>query len=237
MTVKQTQPTAKQQADMYVMIGKQMASSYPWWAMLIAFLVGMAVGLVVLGWWLWPVQWSQAKPASLSNDPPSNKEYMQSYLNFAATTYGTGSMSMEQTAYYLGEGWTVQDITAVLDQMIAADFAKNRVYLEKFRNDLAAYGQSGGKVGPPNASTNVPGISAELVASVLAIVILALVLIGAWLIYRRLRSEKPRQVTTVRAPPRPFPAIEPGRYRRRGRASRQPGGRWSTPCGKDSVAR
>ena len=40
MTVKQTQPTVKQQAAMYVMIGKQMASSYRGWAMLIAFLVG-----------------------------------------------------------------------------------------------------------------------------------------------------------------------------------------------------
>ena len=75
MTVKQTQPTAKQQAAMYVMIGKQMASSYPWWAMLIAFLVGLAVGLIVLGWWLWPVQWTDAKPASLSNVPAENKEY------------------------------------------------------------------------------------------------------------------------------------------------------------------
>ncbi len=40
MTVKQTQPTVKQQAAMYGMIGKQLASSYVWWAMLIAFLVG-----------------------------------------------------------------------------------------------------------------------------------------------------------------------------------------------------
>ncbi len=199
MTVKQTQPTAKQQADMYVMIGKQMASSYPWWAMLIAFLVGMAVGLIVLGWWLWPVQWTQAKPASLSNDPQNNKGYMQSYLNFAATTYGTGSMSLEQTANFLGEGWTVQDVTAVLDKMIAADYAQNRVFLEKFRNDLDAYGTAGGVVGPPNAPTNVPGISSQ-VAVVLAILILLLVIIGAFLILRRLRSEKPRPAAVTGAP-------------------------------------
>jgi hypothetical protein len=199
MTVKQTQPTAKQQADMYVMIGKQMASSYPWWAMLIAFLVGAAVGLVVLGWWLWPVQWTQAKPASLSNEPQNNKEYMQAFLNFAATTYGTGSMSLEQTAYYLGEGWTVPDVTAVLDPMIAADFAKNRVFLEKFRNDLDAYGKSGGVLGPQNASTNVPGISSQ-VAIVLAILILILIIIGAILILRRLRSEKPRPTSATGAP-------------------------------------
>ncbi len=122
MTVKQTQPTVKQQAGMYVMIGKQVASSYPWWAMLIAFLVGVAVGLIVLGWWLWPVQWNQAKPSSLSNQPSTNsaenRTYMWSYLNFAATTYGTNSMSLEETAKQLGEGWTVQEVTAVLNQMI-----------------------------------------------------------------------------------------------------------------------
>jgi hypothetical protein len=194
MTVKQTQPTLKQQGAMYVMIGKQMASSYPWWAMLIAFLVGLAVGLIVLGWWLWPVQWNQAKPSSLSNQPNStnlaeNRVYMWSYLNFAATTYGTNSMTIEQTAQQLGEGWTVQDVTAVLDQMIAADYAGNRVFLEKFRNDLAAYGQ----VGPAGAPTNQPGISSQ-VAIGLAILILLLIIIGAFLILRRLRSEKPRVV-------------------------------------------
>lgn len=202
MSVKQTQPTIQQQAAMYTMIGKQMASSYPWWAMLIAFLIGMAVGLIVLGWWLWPIQWSQAKPASLSNDPANNRVYMQSYLNFAATTYGTGSMSLEQTAYYLGEGWTIQDVTSVLDQMIAADYAKNRVYLEKLRNDLAAYGAAGGVVGPPDAPKSAPGISSE-VAAILALLILILVIVGAFLIFRRLRSEKPRPaaVTTIPGAP------------------------------------
>lgn len=202
MTVKQTQPTAKQQADMYVMIGKQLASSYPWWAMLIAFLVGAAVGLVILGWWLWPVQWNQAKPSSLSNLPAENKTHMQSFLNFAATTYGTGSMSLDQTALFLGEGWTVQDVTTVLDQMIAADYAGNRLYLEKFRNDLAAYGQ----VGPAGAPANQPGITSQ-VAVVLALLILVLILIGAFLILRRLRSEKPRRMT---APPPTTVTGEPG---------------------------
>ena len=206
MTVKQTQPTAKQQADMYVQIGKQMASSYPWWAMLIAFLVGLAVGLIVLGWWLWPVQWSQAKPASLSNQPSTNpaenRTYMWSYLNFAATTYGTNSMSIEETAKFLGEGWTVQDITAVLDQMIATNYAQNRVFLEKFKNDLNIYVQAGnGQIGPPNAPASASAISSEL-AIALAILILLLIIVGAFLILRRLRSVKP-QVTVVSPTPTP----------------------------------
>ena len=121
---------------------------------------------------------------------------MQSFLNFAATTYGTNSMSIEETAKYLGEGWTVQDVSAVLQKMIDGNFAGNQVYLKKFQSDLNAYAQAGGTIGPPNASPNVPGISSE-VAVVLAILILLLVIIGAFLILRRLRSEKPRPVTTV----------------------------------------
>jgi hypothetical protein len=155
MTVKQTQPTIKQQGAMYVMIGKQMASSYPWWAMLIAFVVGLLVGWMVLGWGLWPVQWSQAKPSSLSNQPSTNpaenRTYMWSYLNFAATTYGTNSMSIEETAKFLGEGWTVQEITAVLDQMITANYAQNRVYLEKFKNDLNIAVQTGKAQSSPHS--------------------------------------------------------------------------------------
>jgi heme/copper-type cytochrome/quinol oxidase subunit 2 len=199
MTVKQTQPTVKQQADMYVMIGKQMASSYPWWAMLIAFVVGLVIGWMVLGWLIWPVQWSQAKPASLSNDPANQREYMQSYLNFAATTYGTGSMSIEQVAQFLGEGWTVQDITAVLDQMIATNYASNTAYLEKFKNDLNVAVQTGAaQIGPPNATTNQPGISSALALALAIVAIVLAILFGIWL-FLRLRSDKP-EVTVVSAP-------------------------------------
>src|SRR5512139_3622933 len=112
MTVKQTQPTVQQQTAMYVTIGKQVASSYPWWAMLIAFLVGVAVGLIVLGWWLWPVQWTQAKPSSLSS------QYQQAYLNNSANSYAVG-MSIGEVSTQLGEGWSTQsgvtDMQAVVN--------------------------------------------------------------------------------------------------------------------------
>jgi len=205
MTVKQTQPTIKQQGAMYLMIGKQLASSYPWWAMLIAFAVGLLIGWMVLGWGLWPVQWSQAKPASLSNQPSTNpadnRTYMWSYLNFAATTYGTGSMSLEQTAYFLGEGWNVQDITTVLDQMIAADYARNRVYLEKFKNDLNVAVQNGqAQIGPPNASTNQPGIPSGLAIALAILAVVLVILFSIWLVLR-LRSDKPKVIVVTPATP------------------------------------
>jgi len=34
-------------------------------AVLIAFVFGVFLGLVVLGWWLWPVKWTNTDPADL----------------------------------------------------------------------------------------------------------------------------------------------------------------------------
>jgi len=197
MTVKQTQPSIKQQGAMYVMIGKQMASSYPWWAMLIGFLVGMAVGLIVLGWWLWPVQWTGAKPSSLS------AQYQQAYLNDSANSYAVG-MPINEVSAQLGEDWKkvnpnkdpamtdMQAVVGILNDMIQVHYAGNDNNLITFRDALQTYGT----VGPTNVPPNQAGISRET-AIVLAILILLLVIIGAFLILRRLRSEKPRQVTVV----------------------------------------
>jgi hypothetical protein len=47
----------------------------------IAFLAGLFIGLVVLGWWLWPVQWSDAAPKHLRAD------LQEDYLHMAIDSY------------------------------------------------------------------------------------------------------------------------------------------------------
>ena len=37
----------------------------PLWVGIVSFVVGLFIGLVVLGWWLWPVQWTDAGPSDL----------------------------------------------------------------------------------------------------------------------------------------------------------------------------
>ena len=210
MTVKPVQPSVKQQASMYIMIGKQLASSYVWWAMLIAFLVGAAVGLIVLGWGLWPIQWSAAKPVSLSQAVGNDNApgYMQSYLNFAANTYGTGLMPIDQVALYLGEGWTsVDQINTVLDQMIGMKYANNQIYLTQFKDALNAYVKSGGVIGPPNAPKNQAGISSQLALVLALLIIVAVIFLGIF-IFRRLRSEKPS--TTVVTSTTTQPTVDTG---------------------------
>jgi hypothetical protein len=48
---------------------------------IVAFVVGLIIGLVVLGWWLWPVQWTDAAPADL------RPEFQEIYLRMAIDQY------------------------------------------------------------------------------------------------------------------------------------------------------
>ncbi len=47
----------------------------------VSFFVGLVIGLVVLGWWLWPVHWINAAPQHLRQD------YKQDYLVMAIEAY------------------------------------------------------------------------------------------------------------------------------------------------------
>lgn len=53
----------------------------PLWVGIISFVVGILIGLVVLGWWLWPVQWTDAAPSDL------RIEYQETYLRMAIDSY------------------------------------------------------------------------------------------------------------------------------------------------------
>jgi hypothetical protein len=53
----------------------------PLWVGIISFVVGLFIGLVVLGWWLWPVQWTDAAPSDL------RPEYQETYLRMAIDSY------------------------------------------------------------------------------------------------------------------------------------------------------
>jgi hypothetical protein len=53
----------------------------PLWIGISAFVGGLFIGLVVLGWWLWPVQWTDAGPGDL------RPEYQEIYLRMAIDSY------------------------------------------------------------------------------------------------------------------------------------------------------
>ncbi len=56
--------------------------------------VGLIVGLVVLGWWLWPVQWYDADPSSLQSD------YQVWWMQMSIISYGaTGDAATAKLQY------------------------------------------------------------------------------------------------------------------------------------------
>lgn len=71
----------------------------PWVAAGIAFVVGLFIGLVVLGWWLWPVKWTDAAPAHLRAD------YQEDYLRMAIDSFELrGDVGLAQRRFQaLGE--------------------------------------------------------------------------------------------------------------------------------------
>ncbi len=84
---------------------------YPAWSMLAAFVVGLVIGLVVFGWWLWPVQWTDATPGQLT------PEHQQAFVKFISELYAfNGNAETVQQA--LG-GWA-GDVTG---DVVACDMA------------------------------------------------------------------------------------------------------------------
>lgn len=61
---------------------------------LVAFLVGLFIGLVVLGWGLMPVKWTDSRPHQLSQD------YQELYIQMAADAYAfNGDTAVVQNAF------------------------------------------------------------------------------------------------------------------------------------------
>jgi hypothetical protein len=75
----------------------------PWAALVVGLIVGALFGLVVLGWGLFPVEWTDAAPSDL------NATYQQQWLQMAIVEYGyTGDQALAVQRYdALGEEKTV----------------------------------------------------------------------------------------------------------------------------------
>jgi hypothetical protein len=77
-----------------------------------AFLLGVVVGLVVLGWWLWPVRWINADPVDL------REVHKQEYLQMIADSYAlTGDVDVAHARLGLlkAPGEDDTDLAAMLD--------------------------------------------------------------------------------------------------------------------------
>jgi hypothetical protein len=83
----------------------------------VAFVLGAFLGLVVLGWWLLPVRWTNTDPADLR---PSQKE---AYLQMIADSYaltGDTEVAVDRLRALKGAGEEDADLSAMLDTLVRA---------------------------------------------------------------------------------------------------------------------
>jgi len=87
---------------------------------LVAFVLGVALGLVVLGWWLFPVQWVNSSPADLM------LAHKDTYMQLIADSYAlTGNMdaARNRLATLKASGEKAADQLAALERLAKARLA------------------------------------------------------------------------------------------------------------------
>ena len=76
----------------------------PWW-----FLAGVLLGWLVIGWWLWPVQWTDAAPWHLS------PQHQRVYVSLIADDYSQSANVATVTQALTG--WNRNDLSNLLTTM------------------------------------------------------------------------------------------------------------------------
>lgn len=174
----------------------------PWTSVILAFVVGAIFGLVVLGWGLFPVEWTNANPSALS------PEYQAIYVRNVAELYSFDN-NQQKVQVALG-GWG-GDVVACQLAATSTDPADQQrlIAVATITN-----GQGCAGVGaPPAEGAPAEGPSSWVPAVLLGLLLLAL--IGAILfVYNRRKSlmtEQPvaRPAYTTAAPEAPATTVQP----------------------------
>ncbi|MGE5138844.1 MAG: hypothetical protein ACM3JD_05220 [Rudaea sp.] len=161
-----------------------------WIAVALAFVLGAIFGLVILGWWLWPVQWTNADPSDL------NQQAKADYVVMVADSYSVNhnltlarerlrTINSQQVAQILGDQIQVRNRAGQASQAAA---------LQQFARDFGATltgGTTTGATPVAGTGTSAPASNGNLLGSLLPmllLLVLLVVLVAAGLIgYNRLR--------------------------------------------------
>ena len=77
--------------------------------LVLAFVAGLVLGWVVIGWWLWPMRWTNAEPWHLRS------EHQRAYVALVAERYGrTGEAPRAREAL---DDWDAEDLGRLLAAM------------------------------------------------------------------------------------------------------------------------
>jgi hypothetical protein len=162
---------------------------------LIAFVLGVFLGLVVLGWWLWPVRWTNTDPADLR---PNQKE---TYLQLIADSYaltGNTETAIARLKALKGPAEDDADLSDALANLAKARLAEGRTDEATRLEGL----QSAAILPPPPAPKETPVGPAVPVAGQtqrVFIIVFFLVLLGAGVVLLLTQLQK-RQTVRRRRP-------------------------------------
>jgi hypothetical protein len=140
----------------------------------VAFVLGLIIGLVVLGWWLFPVQWVDATPAELTHD------YQLDYMKMAVEAYGYSSNVAEAQARYAALGDSADD---VLNELAANPGTLSPDLIQAYALAVQAPIQAPGVPTVPGAEATAPveqeAGSNRMLSTVLILLCAGALLIGA----------------------------------------------------------
>ncbi len=94
----------------------------------ISFIIGLLFGWIVMGWGIWPVNWTDASPADLQEG------YQDIYLEQVARNLAQDPDMDVQ--YVLGKNWHHEDLTQDLSRAYQAASEPNRSYLKNLADRL-----------------------------------------------------------------------------------------------------
>lgn len=154
----------------------------------VAFLLGLAGGLIY-GWYIAPVEWTDAAPVDLRID------YRENYLRLLADAVRAGFLRPEESLGWLGQRWNPRDAAREIRRLAQAEIDPAR------RATMERLGEVWEQASAPRAPA--PG-GAIPVPCLIGLAGLALVGIGAlWLLRRPAMMVSPRRPVPATAPAGP----------------------------------
>jgi len=181
----------------------------PWAAALFGFVIGAIFGLVVLGWWIWPVQWTNATPAHLS------AEWKTDFLHASIVSFSQNGDVAKAQERYKAIG---KDADKILSEIAMAPEGLSDGLIGEFKNVVgsAAATPATTETGQPALPTQTSAAAVEpeekesgsiwpALLAFLCVLFLALIAVLAYLFIFRKRKSSSSE---------PSPATEAAEARR-----------------------
>jgi flagellar basal body-associated protein FliL len=167
---------------------KQSSSNRSLWIALGALFIGLVIGLVVLGWWLFPVQWSDASPEDLLSD------YQVDYLLAAVDSFWVTFDSNTALQRYQNLGEDAPSALATVQANPSANPTQVAAY-----SAVVTPGEEQGLIEEP-AQQGLGDVGKFLIALLLIVLVASLLV---WLLSRGRSKEPAGEVPPAELEPAP----------------------------------